>query len=350
LKAVRLWYWLGGLVAVAVAALVLNRLPGWGEAGALGLFLGWGLVGLVGEIVALLRSLETGFAPPVSRDARAADGEVGLAELRGVTAEPNPEDPRFRRFVGIGPDPSPASAPAIGARRCPPLLGRVVWVSLFVGRDGESWSDAEVAQAHVAMLKAGAWLEREAIRWGAAVNVELADTYFVADDDAREEEVEVDFVTEGDRYAPADAHEPAKLLAGVSRAAAALGFRDAIDWLARVHPRVEADAQVWLVHVRRAGCSQVVSQHDTEIGSVRLAVCYARESLFPEPLRRPPYIDPVTVAHEVLHLFDASDKYEVSLRSFPSRSVTARDVMRLSESKLSRLRVDPKTAAEIGWA
>ena len=85
-------------------------------------------------------------------------------------------------------------------------------------------------------------------------------------------------------------------------------------------------------------------------GATDYAVSYAREANFPEPLRHPPYTDPVTIVHELLHLFGASDKYGVSLRSFPPKSVTTREIMRLDEPSLSRSRIDPLTAAEIGWA
>jgi hypothetical protein len=87
----------------------------------------------------------------------------------------------------------------------------------------------------------------------------------------------------------------------------------------------------------------------TELIGVSLALCYAREANFPEPLRRPPFTDPVTVVHELLHLFGATDKYALPLDAFPPGSVTSRDVMRLDSSRLDRLRIDRATAAEIGW-
>ena len=49
----------------------------------------------------------------------------------------------------------------------------------------------------------------------------------------------------------------------------------------------------------------------------------------------------MTVVHELLHLFGATDKYGRSLRDVPPGTVTSRDVMRLSETRLSRLRIDP---------
>jgi len=85
------------------------------------------------------------------------------------------------------------------------------------------------------------------------------------------------------------------------------------------------------------------------VAGVSLAVCYARDENFPEPLDGPPFTDPVTIVHEVLHLFGASDKYGVPLRSFAPKSVTNREVMRLDENSLIRLRIDPLTAREIGW-
>ena len=55
------------------------------------------------------------------------------------------------------------------------------------------------------------------------------------------------------------------------------------------------------------------------------------------------------IAHEVLHLFGASDKYGVPLDSFRSGQVTHRDIMRMDARRLERLRVDPLTASEVGW-
>ena len=51
----------------------------------------------------------------------------------------------------------------------------------------------------------------------------------------------------------------------------------------------------------------------------------------------------------LLHLFGASDKYGYALKAYAPKSVTTRDVMRLSEGRLARLRIDSGTAAEIGW-
>jgi hypothetical protein len=48
--------------------------------------------------------------------------------------------------------------------------------------------------------------------------------------------------------------------------------------------------------------------------------------------------------------FGATDKYDVvSFEGFPAEAVTERDVMRLGYRRLKQLRIDPLTAAEIGW-
>jgi hypothetical protein len=231
----------------------------------------------------------------------------------------------------------------------PPLLGTIAIVSAFVGRHRRPWSDSEIAQAHAALLHAGEWIEREAIRWAAPLNIALASTYFVAEDDSRADDVEMMFVPEGDTVGPLEARAVTKALIDSSRVAAQLGFRDAVDWWAQIKPRLEADVLVWLLHPRCAGRSLAIPLDQTELSGVSLAVCYARESSFPEPLAGPPFTDPVTVVHELLHLFGASDKYGVPLRDYPPGSVTSRDVMRLNETRLSRLRIDPRTAWEVGW-
>jgi hypothetical protein len=116
-----------------------------------------------------------------------------------------------------------------------------------------------------------------------------------------------------------------------------------------VGARVEADLRVWLIHHRRAGRSFAIPPDESDLPGVSVAICYARETSLPEPLTARPYADPITYVHELLHLVGAEDKYDVPLGSFPARSVTERDVMRLDETSLSRMRIDPRTAAEIGW-
>lgn len=348
MKSIRLWYWVGGLLAFAFAGVLL----GWGRegesVGPLTMFLGWGLAGLAGEVFALFRSLRQ---PPPTRipaHARPADGEVGLIRVAGARGDSNAFDPHYRRFEGWEENVADAAPRGVAPRTPPPLLGRVAWISLFIGRDGRSWPDSAIAEAHASLRRAGVWIEREAMRWNAPVNVELADTYFVADDDTPEDVV-IRFQREGQDEGPLERDAVTKALIGVSRAAAQLGFRDGADLVTRVNQQIEADTHVWLVHPLRAGRSLAVPLDQTELAGVSLALCYAREESFPEPLTKPPYTDPATVAHEMLHLFGATDKYGVPLRAFPAQTVTARDIMRLTHASLSRLRIDPKTADEIGW-
>jgi hypothetical protein len=342
--------WVAGLVAVVALAYLLPWSEPWRELGPLVLVLGLALIGLLRALADLVRSalVPGGSRPP--GDNRPADGMVGITPMSGVQGEPNPVDPRFQRFVTREPGGTQTRAigDAAGTGAPPPLLGRIVLISVFLGRDGRSWSDTEIAQAHAALLRAGAWLEREAIRWSAPVNLDLAGTYFVADDHASQD-VEIAFSPLGEIMQPFETHAVTKALTSASRAAASLGFADAVALIADVNPRVAADARVWLLHPRQAGHSLAVPRDETELAGVSLAVCYAREANFPEPLDRPPFTDPVTIVHELLHLFGARDKYGVSLRSFPPRSVTSREIMRLDESSLARSRIDPLTTREIGW-
>ena len=90
-------------------------------------------------------------------------------------------------------------------------------------------------------------------------------------------------------------------------------------------------------------------REDSLLPGVSLAVCYPRESSFPELLDGTARPSAVTIVHELLHLFGATDKYGRSLRDFAPKTVSSHEVMRLSETRLSRLRIDPYTAAEIGW-
>ncbi|SIO59910.1 hypothetical protein SAMN05444166_6204 [Singulisphaera sp. GP187] len=347
-RAVRQGFWLAGALAGGSLVWILRSLVSPGT-----LILGVGAVmlfaALVGELIVAftaIRSTRRVIPPP---NAQPADGRIERLVITGATGEPNRRDPRFSAFRALRPVenlPPPARLPS---GSMPPLLGRITLVSLFVGRDQHPWSDDEIARAHAALFRAGEWIEREAIRWKAPVNLTLADTYFVVDDDEATNDVEMTFEPEGESVGPLEAHAVTKALIDTSRAASKLGFRDAVDWMEQIRARVDADALVWLLHPRRAGRSLAIPLDLTELAGVSLAVCYARESSFPEPLIRSPFTDPVTVVHELLHLFGASDKYGVPLRSYPPRSVSPRDIMRLNELSLSRLRIDRQTAWEIGW-
>jgi hypothetical protein len=343
--------WIGGLILGLLLAAILpeSMFPGVRPA-----ILGSALLvtGLIGELVEVIRARRSGHAAVWALDRRPADGRVDIAHLAGARSLPNPVDPRFGRYLGVDVD---VSFPAKGSestrlseRMSPPLLGRVVVVSLFVGRDGRSWSDDEIASAHSVLERAGAWLEREAIRWGAAVNIEMADTYFVFDDH-QADDVFVGFVSEGEDVGPLEQGATHKALVGTTRAAAQLGFQDVGDMFHSIAARLDGNATVWLVHTRRAGRSFALPREQAELRGVSFAVCYVRESSFPEPLIGPARIDPVTLAHELLHLFGATDKYGRSLSDFASQTVSSREIMRLDETRLSRLRIDSRTAAEIGW-
>ncbi|AGA27221.1 hypothetical protein Sinac_2935 [Singulisphaera acidiphila DSM 18658] len=345
--AIRRWFWLAGALAGGSFAWIFRP---YFSPGAL--ILGGGAIllfaALVGDLFVVLMSMGSTRRAAPPPNARPADGRVDRLVMTGAIGEPNARDPRFSAFRALRPVeglPAPVRLPS-GAM--PPLLGRITLVSLFVGRDHHPWSDDEIAQAHAALFRAGVWIEREAIRWKAPVNLTLADTYFVVDDEASTD-VEMTFEPEGESVGPLEAHAVTKALIDTSRAALRLGFRDAVDWMEQIRSRIDADALVWLLHPRRAGRSLAIPLDLTELAGVSLAVCYARESSFPEPLTRAPFTDPVTIVHELLHLFGAMDKYGSPLRSYPPRSVSSRDIMRLNEFRLSRLRIDRQTAWEIGW-
>jgi hypothetical protein len=293
------------------------------------------------------------FKPPGRpRDDRPADGEVGIVAISGVVSEGGLRGSEFRRFVALeaGVSEVPFRSFRIWGRRFPPLLGRVAIVSVFQGRDGRAWSEDEVAKAHRALRRAGAWIEREAIRWQVPVNIDLADTYFSGVEQDADREVAIFRPDEWGGVGLPDPDAEARILGILGRTAAGLGFADPVDLLGRIGRRVEADQLVWLLHVRRAGKSIALPSDATGIPGVAVAVCYAREEDFEAPLAVPPFADPITFVHELMHLFGAEDKYGVSLSTFPRGTVSERDVMVLGLESLSRLHVDPLTAVEIGWA
>jgi hypothetical protein len=303
----------------------------------------------VGICVAVLRSLFGRSSPTRSPSFRAADGEVELLPMAGLPRVANGARIDIGRFDPDGSFDRSRRRPLVPSHVAPRLLGEVrVWL-VFLGRDGTDWSDEEIALGCEATLRAAKWLENEAVRWKAGVNLSLASVYF-SGQDASEEDVEVGFQFAGDEVGPREGHAETKLIASASRMASGLGFASLVDLVESMQAWVEADAQAWIVHVRRQGQSFAVAPDLTPIPGLSLACCYLRESSFSEPIGLRTFAaDPVTVAHELLHLFGASDKYGTSLQSFPEGSTTRRDIMRLEVERLSQLRIDRLTASELGW-
>ncbi len=346
----RIRFWVLGLVVGSILGSVVPEsiFPGIKPI-VLGLtFL---IIGLIAEtyLNCLERSRQTSSHP---RNHREADGRVEVASLSGVQNTPNTLDARFGVYVGLVDHDSRSIATSDlfrpASRRSPSLIGRVLMVSIFVGRDGRSWSDGEIAEAHSELHRAAVWIERQAIRHKAAVNLELSGTYFRFNDDS-DDEVALAFIHEGDDIGPLEDRATTKALVIASRTAAQHGFQDASDFFQGIAARTSADALVWLIHPRQAGRSFALPLEDSDLWGVSLAVCYPREASFPEALRGAARPDPVTIVHEFLHLFGATDKYGRDLREYPRGLVTRREIMRLSETRLSRLQIDELTALEMGW-
>jgi hypothetical protein len=309
------------------------------------------LVVLIETIVALGWTCCRAVASPRSHrtyDARPPDGKVPIVDLTPIEGSPieiMPEIRVCRTTVGVD-GRGRARRPRAGSG---PLLGRLGIFSLFVGRDGTRWSDREVVEAYRALERMGRWLEREAGRWAVPLNLELLAPFFVADDSA-EESVELAPSLDPFRTVLDESNADIKGIASASRACSRLGVSDLADLIGRVDPLADQDQTVWIVHHLRAGRSSAIEPDRFRYPGARVALCYARESSISEPLVGLPSVDSVTLAHELLHLFGASDKYGTSLRSFRPGTVTSRDVMRLDETRLSRLRIDPLTSSEIGWS
>ncbi len=282
------------------------------------------------------------------RDASPADGVVGIAALESVEAEPIPGLEPFLRFTRERSDES--IRPAKLESRNPPLLGRVAVVSIFLGRHGMAWSENEIAQAHEELNSAATWIEQEALRWSAGVNLELSQVVFVHEETV-EEDVEVVLALESASRGLWDRDTEVKHLSAVSRAARAWGFADGADLLARTNARLDAEAVVWVLHHRSAGRSVAIPAARAQLPGVGIAVLYSRYANLPEPLGdgEAPWPDPLTLAHEMFHLFGATDKYGHRLSRYALGTVTNRDIMRLGAKTLTQHEVGPLTAYEVGW-
>jgi len=344
--------WTVGLALTAALAVPLTHDEGSRKLIGPVVLLALAVIAAIAELVAELRAARsnpTGRPYPAKfDDASPADGVVDLVALRGSEFDPNPWERRIGRFVRLDDEDERTACRSAPATSTPVLLGRVALISVFIGLDGRGWTDREIAEAHKALERAGIWIEREASRRGAPVNVVLPSTYLrTADDEVSP--VAVEFLPEGDEFGPMEVGATAKYLTLASRAAARLGFSDAADLVARINRRLDADAHAWMLHLRRAGRSLAIPAIESDLTGVGLAVCFSREASFPEPLFGSVRVDPLTVVHEVLHLFGASDKYGLDLAAYPRGLVGPDDIMRMDHESLSRLRIGDLTATEIGW-
>jgi hypothetical protein len=339
----RLIYWVSGFLGVAWLAGRLGT--GRGDAALLlAAFAAWVGLGLLGEARAWRRRRPVLAPAETLLDSRPADGRVEIVPVAAAVAIPNAHDGRFGRLERL--DAAPAALVPIG----PTLRGRVLLASFFLGRDGHDWTDHEIAQAHKALFRAGAWVGREAAAWEQPVHVALACVYASGRDDRpRPEAVDLVVGLEEHQAALFDPDETAELVAAFDRTARASGSADLADFLRRFAAAAPADRLVWLAHVRARGRSHWVDGPSIGLPILGLAVCFANEDNA-GPLDGPPFADPVTFVHELMHAFGATDKYGASARQFGPGQVGAREVMLLHEdTSLARLRVDPLTAREIGW-
>ncbi|WP_337174347.1 hypothetical protein [Paludisphaera sp.] len=317
------------------------------------LLLGALVVAIIASIIVAIERLRR--AARVAANARRSRTPIenppaGIVELPFERTEANPDNPRHSRYVGPFRDEDRTpDRPGMPWRRtpCPPLRGRVVLVSLFVGADGRGWSDAEVARHLASLGRAARWMEEEAGRYGVEAGVGIADVYFAVEGETAEE-VDILVAQSGGEVGLFEANMGVRAITLMSRAAAALGFRDAVDFVQEVAARLPGATVAWLLHLRLAGRSYAVPLDHTDLEGISLAFCHARQANFTEPLIRPPAPRAAVMAHEVLHLFGAQDKYGWPLSHFRG-GVTHSDVMRLESERLSDLSVDPLTASELGW-
>jgi hypothetical protein len=259
----------------------------------------------------------------------------------------NPECPGYRRFVALSDGVSPPDDADVKPAQA--LAGRVALVSFFVDRPDSSWVDAEICDIFRAVGVCANWLTRQASRY--RTNLETrSDSLYYHTSDSREELVPIGFQTVAGRMVPVEAQSAAETLALPSYWVHRLGFADIVRFMGHVQRSVDADSWVVLFHPREAGRSFAVPAYLSLHRCVELAICYPQNAGVRRVLRGPLHPNPAVYAHELLHLFGATDKYDVvSLEDFPCGSVTECDIMRVSSRRLKQLRIDPLTAAEIGW-
>jgi hypothetical protein len=344
----RLAYWIGGFFLVALAAAAWERVD---RSSALVVGFGlWLACGVVVELSFALRHALSGQHDVPERALRASDGRREIAAVEGGRVRPNAVDGRFGRLTGW--EEGRAFFDSHRRKRSfpSPLRGRVVLVSYFLGRDNHTWTDAEIAEAHGFLWRAAAWVEREAARWHAPVNVALANAYLASTDAAPRSEAILEVRELAHKELLLDPKETTAVVAAMRRGVEP-EFGSSLEHVAAEFARrLDCDHVVWMVHSRSAGGSQWLNERLTGLDGMPFALCYAQEAEYNTVLESQPFANPITIVHELLHAFGATDHYGISAKRFGRRQVTAGDVMLLHDDRrLSQLRIDPLTAEEIGW-
>lgn len=237
-------------------------------------------------------------------------------------------------------------------REVPRLRGEVVVASLFAGAYGRDWSDEEVARARAALARALGWIEAEARAWGVEVKIDGEGEVFrgASPPGMAVEPVALTRASQEWEEWLMEADEPTRDFAHASRSAATIGRRDFIALAEEVRQRRgDASAVVWIFHPLRQGQPYALATDHSPIAGVALAVCPALDDSQSGPLLGEAAPDSATYAHELLHLFGATDKYGTALSRFDRSMVSSRDVMRDGFGSLSAMRIDALTARELGW-
>ncbi len=255
--------------------------------------------------------------------------------------------PGYRRVLGPGRPVTKSLVPDGGS---PILKGRLKLATFLLGRDGRDWTDAEIAAVIQATQSAADWLAGEADQWEIPLTIEIQKELVIGTNDAPRSPGELVMAMDEFDSSLEDFEESAAVVRAASGVAAELGFRDLPTLVACLNdPLADDVAVVWMIHSLSQGQSHYLDATETEVPGLRLAVCYVHEELPDAPWRGPIFADRVTIAHELLHAFGATDKYQASTTRYPRGAVSEWEVMLLHHKALGRLRVDPLTAREIGW-
>lgn len=322
----------GGLT-VGLCTLTAVLLPGLDRALAILLILG------ILALLAVIWKCREAFGSGSGRPADNAEVDFVTAPIQGA--------PGYQRVVRARrTTPGRLVPPMAGS---PSLQGRIALASVFLGRDGRSWSETEITSTVRALEKAGAWLEAEAAAWGVRLEIDMGKELVVGADDRPRGDHALEFGLQENESALFDAQESAELLRGVSAIAAGLGLHDFPTLVAALSRRMEADHVVWFLHSLSQGQSHFLDERHTGVPGLQLATCYTREGEPSGPSLGPVFSDPVTYAHEFLHAFGATDKYGGSTRRYPRGEVSEHEIMLLRHKALALLRIDSLTAREIGW-
>ena len=224
---------------------------------------------------------------------------------------------------------------------CGTLTRNPTLVVLFVDDAESAWNDTLIQHfQNVQIAKAVDWLEAQAAKYGAPLDIQTKFYHGTLDNGGRV------------YYPDTIAHQPSEddydLLETVI---ANMNEGTGDQFHAKLRRDNGGEDVIFLCMVNKDGLSYARGHADPYAQILEYAVVYARDTdvSATDTLHQKTHNRASVVAHEVLHLFGAEEMYDPEGRNEIAKQKYLKDVMLWTESFINRNEITPFTAYCIGW-